>query len=48
MNMKTSNKILLGILLISFGYLACAQIALHIKYAKQDFTDPGKIQCFFL
>ena len=45
--MKTSNKILLGILLISFGYLACAQLALHVKYAKQDFTNPGKYNAFF-
>lgn len=47
MIMKTSNKILLGILLIGFGYLACAQIALHIKYVNKDFTDPAKYNSFF-
>ncbi|MEP6948727.1 MAG: hypothetical protein ABI863_05615 [Ginsengibacter sp.] len=45
--MKTSNKILLGILLIGFGYLACAQIALHIKYINNDFTDPAKFNAHF-
>ena len=45
--MKTSNKILLGILLIGFGYLAYAQIALHIKYVNKDFTDPAKYYSFF-
>ena len=47
MIMKTSNKILLGILLIGFGYLAYAQIALHIKYVNKDFTDPAKYNAFF-
>jgi hypothetical protein len=45
--MKTSNKILLGILLTGFGYLAYAQIALHIKYVNKDFTDPAKYNAFF-
>jgi hypothetical protein len=45
--MKTSNKILLGILLTGFGYLAYAQIALHIKYVNKDFTDPAKYNSFF-
>ena len=45
--MKTSNKILLGILLTGFGYLACAQIALHIKYVNNDYTDPAKYNAFF-
>jgi hypothetical protein len=47
MIMKTSNKILLGILLTGFGYLAYAQIALHIKYVNKDFTDPVKYNTFF-
>ena len=45
--MKTSNKILLGILLTGFGYLACAQIVLHIKYVNNDYTDPTKYGAFF-
>ena len=45
--MKTSNKILLGILLISFGYLACAQIALHTKYIRHSSTDAAKYKTFF-
>ena len=47
MIMKTSNKILLGILLTGFGYLAYAQIALHLKYVNKDFTDPAKYNAFF-
>ena len=47
MTMKTSNKILLGILLTGFGYLICAQIALHIKYVNNDFTDPAKYNALF-
>jgi hypothetical protein len=47
MIMKTSNKILLGVLLIGFGYLAYAQIALHIKYVNNDFTDPEKYNAYF-
>ena len=45
--MKTSNKILLGILIICFGYLTYAQFALHIKYVNNDFTDPAKYNAFF-
>jgi len=37
--MKTSNKILLWLLLVVLGYMACAQIALHIKYVNKDTTD---------
>jgi len=38
--MKTSNKILLGLLLCSFGYLTFAQLALHVKYTNNDYISP--------
>lgn len=45
--MKTSNKILLGVLLVSFGLLASVQIALYVKYTNKDFTSAAKYNAFF-
>src|SRR5437868_4424405 len=47
MIMKTSNKILLSILLVGFGYLAFAQIGLHIKYVNKDATAPAIFHAYF-
>ena len=45
--MKTSNKILLVILLAGFGYLVFAQVALHIKYVNKDATPPAAYNAYF-
>ncbi len=38
--MKTSNKILLGFLLAGFGFIAAAQIGLHVKYVHKEYITP--------
>lgn len=45
--MKTSNKILIGILLISFGFAITSHIVLHDKYLRRDFVPKDKAANFF-
>jgi hypothetical protein len=47
MRMKTSNKILLGLLLCAFGYLTFAQITLHVKYENNDLISTEQYNAHF-
>jgi hypothetical protein len=46
--MKTSNKIILGILLVGFGCMAAAQLSLHKKYVDNEYiTNPAYEDMFY-
>ncbi|MEX6689867.1 hypothetical protein QTN47_20335 [Danxiaibacter flavus] len=45
--MKTSNKILAGILLISFGFAITSHFVLHSKFLRRDFVSKDKVATFF-
>jgi hypothetical protein len=47
MTMKTSNKILLGFLLVGFGFLAATRIRLHVKYTHNDYVTPEQYNSSF-
>jgi len=45
--MKTSNKILLGILIVCFGFFITAHLILHGKYVRKEFVSPSNAGAFF-
>lgn len=45
--MKTSNKILLGILMVCFGFFISSHLILHGKYVRKEFVLPAKADAFF-
>ncbi len=45
--MKTSNKILIGILLVSFGFAITSHVVLRGKFLRGDFISKNKMANFF-